>query len=261
MFKQIVSRLQGVILPLAIILIWQLVCNQGFIDNYILPSPFYIYIRFIQLISNGSLQQNIFASLIRVVIGFLIAFLISLPLGIILGMNKRAYVILSPLLNFFQQIPGIALIPIFILWLGIEESSKIAIIVYSAIFPILLNVISGIETTDKKLVEVARVNGLSRIGLAYRVYLPSMLPTLFVGMRLGLSYCWRSLVAVELLGASSGLGYLIQQGRELAQPETMFLGVVIIGLIGMIFDNWSGRIERKLIKFKLNNLNNREEEP
>ncbi|WP_407308076.1 ABC transporter permease [Desulfosporosinus sp. SB140] len=257
MFKQVKFRLQGVILPLAIILIWQLVSNYGVVNSYVLPSPLHICFRCIQLVKNGNLQQNILASMIRVVIGFLIAILFSVPLGIIIGLNNRVKVLINPILNFFQQIPGIALIPIFILWLGIEESSKIAIIVYSAIFPIILNTINGIETTDKNLIEVAIINGISNVGLAYRVYLPSMLPSLFVGMRLGLSYCWRSLVAVELLGASKGLGYLIQQGRELAQPETMFLGVLIIGLIGMIFDNLSKGIERKTFRFKY--TNNKEE--
>lgn len=259
MFKQIKFRLQGVILPLAIILIWQLVSNYGIVNDYILPSPLYIFSRCIQLVKDGNLQQDILASLIRVVTGFLIAILLSIPLGIILGLNKRVKLLLNPILSFFQQIPGIALIPIFILWLGIEESSKIGIIVYSATFPILLNTINGIETTDKNLIEVAVINGISKVGLAYRVYLPSMLPSLFVGMRLGLSYCWRSLVAVELLGASKGLGHLIQQGRELAQPETMFLGVIIIGLIGMIFDNLSKRIEQKIVRFKSND--NKEEQP
>ncbi|MDQ7092976.1 ABC transporter permease [Desulfosporosinus sp. PR] len=250
MFKKVKFGLQGVILPLAIILIWQIVSSKGLVNSYILPSPLYIALRCMQLVKSGNLQLNILASMIRVVIGFLIALLVALPLGIILGLNKRVNVLLTPLLNFFQQIPGIALIPIFILWLGIEERSKIAIIAYSALFPILLNTVIGIETTDKNLIEVAKINGLSRIGLAYRVYLPSMLPNLFVGMRLGLSYCWRSLVAVELLGASKGLGYLIQQGRELAQPETMFLGVLIIGLIGMMFDNLSKGIEQKMVRFK-----------
>lgn len=253
MLKEMKFRLQGVILPLAIILIWQLVSHYEIVNNYILPSPLHIYLRCIELIKDGSLQQNILASLIRVIIGFFIALLLSIPLGIILGLNSRVKLFLNPILNFFQQIPGIAMIPIFILWLGIDESSKIAIIVYSAIFPILLNTINGIETTDKNLLEVAIINGISKVGLAYRVYLPSMLPSLFVGLRLGLSYCWRSLVAVELLGASEGLGYLIQQGRELAQPETMFLGVLILGIIGMIFDNLSKAIERKIVIFKPNN--------
>lgn len=252
MLFKVKIRLQGVILPLAIVLIWQLVSSYGIINDYILPSPLHIFLRCIQMAENGSLQQNILASLIRVGIGFLTALMLSIPLGIILGLNKPLKLLLNPLLSFFQQIPGIALIPIFILWLGIEETSKIAIIVYSAVFPILLNTINGIETTDKNLIEVAVINGVTKIGLAYRVYFPSMLPSLFVGMRLGLSYCWRSLVAVELLGASKGLGYLIQQGRELAQPETMFLGVLVIGVIGMIFDHLARRIEGKVVKFKSN---------
>lgn len=258
MVKQIKIRLQGVILPLAILLIWQLVSSYGLVNSYILPSPFHIGLRCLQLVENGSLQQNIAASFIRVGIGFITALLLAVPLGTVLGLNQGAKLLFNPILSFFQQIPGIALIPIFILWLGIDETSKIAIIVYSALFPILLNTINGIETTDKRLIEVGIINGISKVGLAFRVYLPSMLPGLFVGMRLGLSYCWRSLVAVELLGASKGLGYLIQQGRELAQPETMFLGVFVIGIIGMIFDNAAKGFEQKIIRFKAND--NKEEE-
>ena len=179
-----------------------------------------------------------------------LALCIPLPLGFFLGLVPAVRGFLSPSLNFFQQVPAIAWIPMFILWLGIDEASKIAIIVYSAFFPIFLNTLHGIASTDPKLKEVAYTYGLSRWGLITRVYLPSAAPSVFVGMRLGLSYSWRSLVAAELLGASKGIGYLIQEGREMAQPDLMLVGVLVIGLTGLCLDFIFRHLEKRFLPWQ-----------
>lgn len=226
---------------------WEILSGFGWLNIYLIPPPSQIWDRFMIIAGNGQLLKHLGASLYRVVWGFGLAMCIALPLGFLLGLVPAMRVFLSPSLSFFQQIPAIAWIPMFILWLGIDEASKIAIIVYSAFFPIFLNTLHGIASTDPKLKEVAYTYGLSHWGLMTRVYLPSAAPSVFVGMRLGLSFCWRSLVAAELLGASKGIGYLIQEGREMAQPDLMLVGVLVIGLTGLSLDFVFRYLERRFL--------------
>lgn len=246
-FKKV---LQGLVLPLIVIILWEILSGLGWLNVYLIPPPTQIGDRLLIIAGSGELIKHLGASLYRVVCGFSLALCIALPLGFLLGLAPGARDLLSPSLSFFQQIPGIAWIPMFILWLGIDEASKIAIIVYSAFFPIFLNTLHGIASTDPKLKEVAYTYGLSRWGLITRVYLPSAAPSVFVGMRLGLSYCWRSLVAAELLGASKGIGYLIQEGREMAQPDLMLVGVLVIGLIGLFLDFIFRHLEKRFLPWQ-----------
>ncbi|TGE38269.1 ABC transporter permease [Desulfosporosinus fructosivorans] len=242
--------LQGLVLPVLIIILWEILSGLGWLNIYLIPPPSQILDRLLIITGNGELMKHIGASLYRVVCGFSLALSIALPLGFLLGLVPAVRGFLAPILSFFQQIPGIAWIPMFILWLGIDEASKIAIIVYSAFFPIFLNTLHGIASTDPKLKEVAYTYGLSRWGMMTRVYLPSAAPSVFVGMRLGLSYCWRSLVAAELLGASKGIGYLIQEGREMAQPDLMLVGVLVIGLTGLTLDFMFSQLEKKFLPWQ-----------
>lgn len=239
--------LQRLVLPLVIIVLWEILSGLGWLNVYLIPPPTQIWDRLLTIAGNGQLIKHLGASLYRVVCGFSLALCMALPLGFLLGLAPSVRNFLSPSLSFFQQIPSIAWIPMFILWLGIDEASKIAIIVYSAFFPIFLNTLHGIANTDPKLKEVAYTYGLSRWGLITRVYLPSAAPSVFVGMRLGLSYCWRSLVAAELLGASKGIGYLIQEGREMAQTDLMLVGVLVIGLTGLSLDLIFRHLEKRCL--------------
>ncbi|MCO5384910.1 MAG: ABC transporter permease [Desulfosporosinus sp.] len=250
-YIQILTKLfQGLAIPLCIFVLWEILSSMGWLNLYLVPPPSLIWDRLLTVAGNGLLIKHIGASLYRVVCGFSLALCLALPLGFLLGLLPGVRGFLSPTLSFFQQIPAIAWIPMFILWLGIDEASKIAIIVYSAFFPIFLNTLHGIASTDSKLKEVAYTYGLSRWGLMSRVYLPSAAPSVFIGMRLGLSYCWRSLVAAELLGASKGIGYLIQEGREMAQPDLMLVGVLVIGLIGLSLDFVFRRLEIKFLPWQ-----------
>lgn len=244
------KMLQGFILPIFIILLWEIFSDMGWLNVYLVPPPSQIWDRLLTIASNGQLIKHLGASLYRVVCGFSLALSFALPLGFLLGLAPGVRGFLSPTLSFFQQVPAIAWIPMFILWLGIDEASKIAIIVYSAFFPIFLNTLHGIASTDPKLKEVAYTYDLSAWGLITRVYLPSAAPSLFVGMRLGLSYSWRSLVAAELIGASKGIGYLIQEGREMAQPDLMLVGVLVIGLTGLSFDYIFCHLEKKILPWQ-----------
>jgi len=249
--KRFLKKLiQGLALPLVVIVLWEILSDLGRLNAYLLPPPTLIVDRLMTTLGNGELLKHLGASLSRVVYGFSIALCMALPLGFLLGLVPGVRNLLSPTLSFLQQIPAIAWIPMFILWLGIDEASKIAIIVYSAFFPIFLNTLYGIASTDPKLKEVAYTYGLSRWGLITRVYLPSAAPSVFVGMRLGLSFSWRSLVAAELLGASKGIGYLIQEGREMAQPDLMMVGVFFIGLTGLLLDFIFCHLENRFLPWQ-----------
>ena len=242
--------LKGSILPIAVILFWQFCSHMGWLNSYILPPPSQIAERLAIIAGNGELLRHVGISLYRVFYGFSLALIFALPLGFMVGLISGLRSYLSPSLSFFQQIPPIAWIPIFILWFGIGEASKIAIIVYSAFFPIFLNTLHGIANTDHKLKEVAYTYGLSYRSLITRVYLPSAAPSIFVGMRLGLSFCWRALVAAELLGASMGIGYLIQEGRAMAQSDLMLASVLVIGLIGLCFDFIFLKLEKHCLPWR-----------
>lgn len=242
--------LQGLVLPILIVVLWEILSVFGWLDVYLIPPPSQIWDRLLTVTANGELLKHLGVSLYRVVFGFGIALCLALPLGFLLGLTPSIGGFLSPSLNFFQQIPAIAWIPMFILWLGIDEASKVAIITYSAFFPIFLNTMHGIASTDPKLKEVASTYGLSYWSQITRVYLPSAAPSVFVGMRLGLSFCWRSLVAAELIGASKGIGYLIQEGREMSQPDLMLVGVLVIGLTGLSLDFFFQRIEDKFLPWQ-----------
>jgi len=249
--RQSITKLfQGLALPLIVFILWEILSGSGRLNVYLVPPPSQIWDRLLTVAGNGQLIKHIGISLYRVVCGFSLALCLALPFGFLLGLLPGIRAFLSPSLSFLQQIPAIAWIPMFILWLGIDEASKIAIIVYSAFFPIFLNTLHGIGSTDPKLKEVAYTYGLSHWGLMSRVYLPSAAPSVFVGMRLGLSYCWRSLVAAELLGASKGIGYLIQEGREMAQPDLMLVGVFVIGIIGLFLDFVFRRLEKKFLPWQ-----------
>lgn len=246
----LITLFQGLALPVIILVIWEILSALGRLNGYLLPPPSQIWDRLLTIASNGLLIKHISTSLYRVVIGFTLALCLALPLGFLLGLLPGVRSFLSPSLSFFQQIPAIAWIPMFILWLGIDEASKFAIIMYSAFFPIFLNTLHGIASTDTELKEVAYIYGLSRWGLITQVYLPSAAPSVFVGMRLGLSYCWRSLVAAELLGSSQGIGYLIQEGREMAQTDLMLGGVLVIGLVGLSLDFAFRRLETTFLPWQ-----------
>ncbi|AFM39820.1 ABC-type nitrate/sulfonate/bicarbonate transport system, permease component [Desulfosporosinus acidiphilus SJ4] len=241
---------RGLLLPLVLILVWEILNYLGLVNAYLLPPPSGIIDRLFSLAHNGELLKNLSASLYRVGCGFGLAICLALPLGFLLGLARKAQGYLSPFLTFLQQIPAIAWIPMFILWLGIDEASKITIITYSGFFPIFLNTMHGISNTDPKLKEAASTFGLSPGQIIIRVYLPSAAPSIFIGMRLGLSFCWRSLVAAELLGASKGIGYLIQEGRELAQPDLMIAGVLVIGLTGLVLDFFFRRLEKMILPWR-----------
>jgi sulfonate transport system permease protein len=235
------------LLPVVVLLAWELVVRMELFSAYLLPPPHVVFAALWELMVEGSLWIHLLASLQRVFIGFGVAVGLGLPLGIVVGLSPRGRDIFGGTLSFLQHIPPIAWIPLFILWLGIGEASKNAVIAYAAFFPIFLNTIHGLATTDPKLVEIGQLYQLSPGALVREIYLPAAFPAIFTGLRLGLGYSWRALAAAELIAAERGLGYVIVEARELSQPALVLGGVLVIGAVGMVLENLLVRLEKRLL--------------
>ena len=167
---------------------------------------------------------------------FLSAFILAFPVAVLIGIVRPLEDYLTLTLEFIRHIPPIACIPMLILWLGIGEASKIAVIILAAFFPIFLNTLDGVINCDKKLLEVGDIFGFSEKDKFFKIILPSAMPSVIVGMKLGLGYSWRALIGAELIAASSGIGYMIMDAEQLSRPDIIIVGIITIGLLGYIID-------------------------
>jgi sulfonate transport system permease protein len=238
------------ITPLVVLILWQVLSDRGILRPTILPSPRAIAGAFGDLAASGQLAQNLEVSLLRVFEGFGIGAGLGILLGLLMGLFPRLERALSLVTGLLRPIPTIAWIPALILWMGIGEASKVTVIAVGTFWAVLLNVISGVKGTDPKFLEVARVLVKGRSTVLTRVILPSALPSLFTGLRVGLAIAWASVVGAELIAASSGIGYLIMYAREVSQPDVMLVGVGVIGLTGLLMDLLLSNLERRLLKWR-----------
>jgi len=182
------------------------------------------------------LQRDVLASLKRVAVALGLAVAIGGALGLALGGSRKFAWSVEPVVNFLRPIPPLAWIPFSILWFGIGDTQNVFIIFLGAVFPIMLNTMEGVRGVDRQLIRAARTLGASRHMILRSVILPASLPQIFVGLRVGTGIAWMALVAGELVAATSGLGYLIMQGRVLFRAEYIVIGMVLIGVIGLILD-------------------------
>ncbi|MFH1156886.1 MAG: ABC transporter permease [Pseudomonadota bacterium] len=235
---------------LALIAVWSLCSWAGLVNAYLLPAPWKIAVLTWEMVLDGSLWIHIRISLVRVVLGFGLAFCLAFPTAILVGLNRTCLELLETPLEFVRHIPPLATTPLLILWMGIGEASKLTIIVLATFFPIFLNTVSGVIQCDVRLIEVGHVLGLGRVSKIVRIILPSALPVIIVGMRLGLGYSWRALIGAELLAATAGLGYMIIDAEELARPDKVLVGIIIIGALGHLMDKGFSRASRLLIPWQ-----------
>lgn len=225
-----------VFLPVLLLLLWEWAADTGRINGNVIPPPSKLAQTFMQLVSSGKLAQGLLISFERVIVGFLIASVIGITVGFLMGLFAPVNKMLSSLVNILRPIPVIALIPIFIIILGIGEAANISIIIIGALWPILLNTLAGVLSVDRKLLEVAYVYGISRKKTIFRIILPSALYHILTGLRLGIGGAWVSVVAAEMIGATSGIGYMIMFAKSLAQASNMYVLVLVIGVIGFLID-------------------------
>jgi len=231
---------RGLAAPLLIILLWWLGAESG-VGPGILPHPREVLAALADLAARGELQAHIRISLLRVIQGFFLAAGLAIPAGILAaGFSPFAEYIL-PLLGFLRQVPPVAWIPVLIMVLGIGEATKLAVIAYAAFFPIFVNAVLGITQTDHHFWEVARLLEFSPKEYLRELILPAAAPSLIAGLRLGMSNSWRALVAAEMLAAFSGLGYMLMAARSLVRMDEMFIGIAVIGLLGLAID-WGWKL-------------------
>lgn len=233
-------------------LLWEILPRIGVVNAAFLPALSTVLQTAWELYQSGQLGHHLSVSLQRSVIGFSLAILIAIPLGLLIGWYKLIAETLNPLLELFRNTTALALMPVFILFLGIGELSKISLLVYACTWPILLNTISGVQNVDPLLIKSARTMGLAPYQLFRKVILPASVPTIFVGIRLAGAISVLALVAVEMFGAKAGLGYLIIYSQYSFEIPEMFVGILMMTLVGLIFNYGLLAVERHFTKWKKN---------
>jgi sulfonate transport system permease protein len=231
------KALLGLFLPIAIALAWEFAVRSGLAQGRLVPPPSRIYATLRELAATGDLWTHVWATLWRVLVGFGIGAAAGIVLGALSGAFETARRLLDPTLQALRAIPSIAWVPLFILWLGIFEASKVALIAVGVFFPVYLGVAGAILSVDRKLVEVGRVFRLSRFALARRILLPAVLPSTLIALRSGLGLGFMFVVAAEFMGASEGLGYLLVDGQQLGKPDQILAAIIAFALLGKAADS------------------------
>ena len=222
----------GLLLPVACALAWEFIVGRGWSSGRLLPPPSRLFATIAELARSGELWLHIKATMTRVVLGFGFGVIAGTLLGAISGYWGLARRLLDPTVQALRAIPSIAWVPLFILWLGIFETSKIALIAVGVFFPVYLGVMGAILSVDRKIVEVGRTFRLSGPAMIRRILLPAVLPAYVVSLRVGLGLGWMFVVAAEFMGASQGLGYLLIDGQQLGKPAQILAAIVIFAILG-----------------------------
>lgn len=240
-------RILKKLLPfLVVIIIWQLLIHLKLVNEYILPSPVNIFKAFIRLAKSGELFIDLSNSIKRVLVGFSMASFLGVGLGIISGYFRKVSDVFTPLVEFLRPIPPIAWIPIAILWFGLGDKPAYFIVFVGAFFPIFINSYWGIRETRITHLNVARNFGASRSVILTDVLLPGSLHRILHGLRIGLALGWTSVISAELVGAQSGLGYMIQLNRIMLKTENIIAGMITIGIAGLVMNYLMLILERRL---------------
>ncbi|WP_344681332.1 ABC transporter permease [Saccharopolyspora taberi] len=232
------------------LLVWELAPRIGLVDSIFLPPFSEVVGTWWELAADGQLWEHLGASLARSLAGFLIAVAVAVPLGVVIGWYRVVSDLLNPLLELFRNTAALALLPVFVLLLGLGETSKVSLIVFACTWPILLNTISGVRTVDPLLIKSARSMGFTPFPLFYKVVLPAVVPTVFTGIRLAGANSILVLVAAEMVGARAGLGYLINASQFNFQVPEMYAGIITISLLGLGFNQALVLAERRLSRWR-----------
>lgn len=230
--------------------IWELATRFGLIDPIFLPSPSAVFERAVRTFENGALVANVLASTRRVMVGFLMSVVVSIPLGLVLGTSRRACAVFDPIISLLRPLPSMSWIPLSLLWFGITETQKYSIVFMGTIAPALLYVIDATRNVDNVLILAARNMGASRIQVMWHVILPASLSQIIIGFKIILGLAWTCVISAELIAAKEGLGFMIMNGKEFFQTDTVVLGMVLISLTVLVFDAVLRRVERRILAWK-----------
>ena len=230
-------KLTGFIIPVVLGVTWEVAVQAGWATGRLMPPPSHLLHTAIGLAASGELWTHIAATMTRIGLGFLFGAVAGTALGVLTGASGLALRLLDPTIQALRAIPSLAWVPLFILWLGIFETSKLALIALGVFFPVYLGVLSAIQGVDRKLIEVGRVFGLSSTGIALRITGPAVLPTWFAALRTGLGLGFMFVVAAELMGASEGLGYMLLDGQQMGRADTILVAMIVFALLGKACDS------------------------
>ncbi|MBA9030354.1 ABC transporter permease [Rhizobium leguminosarum] len=227
----------GIVFPVALFAAWEILVRAGIVGGRLMPPPSKILYTVYALAASGDLGTHVGATLRRVAIGFAFGSLAGTALGALTGYSKPLARLLDPTLQALRAIPSIAWVPLFILWFGIFEASKVALIAVGVFFPVYLGVYGAVVGVDRRIVEVGRVFRLSGFELIRLILLPAVLPDFILALRAGLGLGWMFVVAAEFMGASEGLGYLLVDGQQLGKPDQILAAILIFAVVGKATDS------------------------
>ncbi|MGZ9792232.1 ABC transporter permease [Bacillus atrophaeus] len=241
---------KGLVLPFVIIAVWQIAGAMEIVSATVLPTPLVILLTFKDLIVSGELFVHLKISVYRAAAGFLSGAGLGLLIGLLVGFSRKTEHYIDPSLQMLRTVPHLAVTPLFILWFGFDETSKILLIALGAFFPVYINTFLGIRGVDSKLFDVAKVLEFPWYRQMTKLILPAALPSILLGIRLSLGIAWLGLVVAELMGSSEGIGYMIMDARQFSQTNKVFVGIIIFAVVGKLTDSFVRFLERKLLKWR-----------
>lgn len=247
--QRLIHRLAPWALPVLLLAVWQLSVSAGWLSTRILPAPSAVIEAGVTLVSSGEIWTHLAISGWRAGLGFVIGGGIGLALGFITGLSKWGERLLDSSVQMIRNVPHLALIPLVILWFGIDEIAKIFLVALGTLFPIYLNTYHGIRNIDPALVEMSRSYGLSGFSLFRHVILPGAMPSILVGVRFALGFMWLTLIVAETISASSGIGYLAMNAREFLQTDIVVLAIVLYAVLGKLADLAARGLERVCLRW------------
>ena len=237
------------LVPLGLIIVWQIFAGSGLIPHRILPSPLEVMQAGFHLTLTGEMPMHLWESSQRALVGLVIGGTIGFVLGLLNGLVGPANLLFDSSLQMLRNIPHLAMIPLVILWFGIGEPAKLFLIVIGVFFPIYVNTIHGIRSTDPKLVEMGRIYGLSPWELLITVVLPSALPSILVGLRYALGIMWLTLIVAETIACTNGIGYMTMNAREFLQTDIVLVGILLYAILGKLADTITRALETWLLRW------------
>lgn len=236
-------------LPVTLLILWEIAARAGLITARLMPAPSTIAAAAWSALLDGTLIYHTLISTKRAFIGLAIGGGLGFTVGIVNGLWKSAETLLDSTLQMVRNVPHLALIPLVILWFGIDETAKIFLVSIGVFFPIYINTLHGVRTVDPQIVEMAQIYGLDRKALVWRIILPGALPSILVGLRYALGFMWLTLIVAETISSTSGIGYLTMNAREFFMTDVVLLGIIIYALLGKLADSLTRMIERRMLSW------------